>query len=93
MEISIIWKPIALRAFAAFWWLLHAYAVTMIAIAILGKTMLVDAPVASPWGVDWFIAHPAATLSGIGWFIALPLVILLLLRWAITGRWRFGPHW
>ena len=79
--------------FAAFWWLLHAYAVAMMAIAMLGKTNLVVDPMVSLWGIGWFGVHPLATLSGIGWFVALPLVIPLLLRWTITGRWRFGPRW
>jgi hypothetical protein len=86
-------NTVACRAFAVFWWLLHAYAVTMMVIAMHGKRMLVEDPMASLWGIGWFPAHRVASLSGIGWFIALPLVILLLLRWTITGRWRFGPRW
>jgi hypothetical protein len=37
---------IACRAFAVFWWLLHAYAVIVMAIAMFEKTMLLDAPLA-----------------------------------------------
>ena len=86
-------NTIGRRAFAIFWWLLHAYAVIMMAIAMFGKTMLLEAPVGSLWGIGWLVAHPVATLSGIGWFIALPLVTLLLLRWVITGRLGLGPRW
>ena len=72
-----MYRPIALLAFAVFWWLLHTYGVIMIAVAMFGKTIIVVDPMSSFWGVDWFIEHPLTSLAGICWFIALPLVTLL----------------
>jgi hypothetical protein len=55
-------NAIARRGFLVFWWLLHVYAVTVMAIAMFEKTMLLDAPLARLWGIGWAIAHPVTSL-------------------------------
>jgi hypothetical protein len=86
MRAGILFPPHAramlLRLFAAVWWI--------VIIAVLILTLRELARVWDHQSLD------AATLTIDSFKALLPLVIyvgLTVIRWIITGRWRFGPRW
>ena len=75
-------RAILLRLFAAVWWIMI--------IAVLIPTLRELARVWDHQSLD------VATLTVDTSKALLPLVIyvgLTVIRWIITGRWRFGPRW
>jgi hypothetical protein len=69
-----------LRLFAVIWWLLVIGSAGPI--AFFAVVLALELPDADPVVVlSWIV------------LLLVPYIVMTVIRWIITGRWRFGPRW